>query len=352
MNFKAYLEDPKLLHEGTEANRAYYIPYFASKPTEVWDREASDRLFMLSGEWGFRYFDSVADFEESMIETCPGLVSMDVPSVWQTNGYDYHQYTNVRYPIPYDPPYVPDENPCALYVRKFELDRHEGSTYHLNFEGVDSAYFVWVNGAYVGFSTVPHSTSEFDITDKLVDGDNDLRVLVFKWSAGTYAEDQDKFRMSGIFRDVYLLERPEEYVRDFFVKTELNGKVTVELETVGSPKVEAVLTFAGETVAKAEAKDGRIELKVEEPKLWNAEQPNLYELTLLTDKEKIATRVGIRTITIENKVVKVNGKKVKFRGTNRHDSSPLNGFAVTTEEMVLDLVLMKQHNINAIRTSH
>ena len=273
MDFKAYLEDPNLLHEGTEENRAYYIPYFASKPASVKDRAASDRMTMLSGTWDFRFFDSVADFEESMIEDCPDLIPMPVPSVWQMHGYDYHQYTNVRYPIPYDPPYVPDENPCALYVRKFTMDKAAGKTYHLNFEGVDSAYFVWVNGAYVGFSTVPHSTSEFDVTEKLVDGDNDIRVLVFKWSAGTYAEDQDKFRMSGIFRDVYLLARPEEYVRDFFVKTQLDGTVTVALETVGAPKVSAVLTFAGETVARAEAADGKITLKVAEPKLWNAEEP-------------------------------------------------------------------------------
>jgi len=352
MDFMKYLQDPNLLHEGTEENRAYYIPYFAAKPASVKERAASDRVTLLSGTWGFRYFDSVADFEESMLQACPDLVPMQVPSVWQQSGYDYHQYTNVRYPIPYDPPYIPDENPCGLYVRKFVLDKHAGMTYHLNFEGVDSAYFVWVNGAYVGYSTVPHSTSEFDVTEKLVDGDNDIRVLVFKWSAGTYAEDQDKFRMSGIFRDVLLFERPEEYVRDFFVKTQLDGTVTVELDTVGAPKVAAVLTFAGETVAKADAEGGKITLKVTEPKLWNAEQPNLYELTLLTDKEKISTKVGIRTVAIDKKVVKVNGVAVKFRGTNRHDSSPVNGFAVTYEEMLRDLTLMKQHNINAIRTSH
>ena len=236
MDFKAYLENPNLLHEGTEENRAYYVPYFASKPCKVWDRSGSDRVTLLNGTWGFRYFDSVADFEESMIEACPELVPTKVPSVWQTNGYDCHQYTNVRYPIPYDPPYIPDDNPCALYVRKFSMDKVPGYSYHLNFEGVDSAYFVWVNGAYAGYSTVPHSTSEFDVTDKLVDGDNDIRVLVFKWSAGTYAEDQDKFRMSGIFRDVYLLARPEEYVRDFFVKTCLCGKVTVDWRPLAHPR--------------------------------------------------------------------------------------------------------------------
>ncbi len=352
MDFKAYLEDPNLLHEGTEENRAYYIPYFAKKPCCVKCREQSDRMTMLSGTWGFRYFNSVAEFEESMIEACEGLVPMQVPSVWQTNGYDVHQYTNVRYPIPYDPPFVPDVNPCALYVRKFQLDKNAKHSYHLNFEGVDSAYFVWVNGAYVGFSTVPHSTSEFDVTDKLVDGDNDIRVLVFKWSVGTYAEDQDKFRMSGIFRDVYLLERPEEYVRDFTVVTELCGKVSVKLETVGAPKVSYTLTYKGETVARGEAQDNKIEIQVENPVLWTAETPELYELILATDEERIANKVGIRTVCIDNKVVKVNNVAIKFRGTNRHDSSPVNGFAVTYEEILRDLTLMKQHNINAIRTSH
>lgn len=355
MDFKAYLENPVLLHEGVEANRAYYIPYFAHKPEDVKHRMDSDRVTLLSGEWGFRYFKDAEEYEACMQEEYVELEDMEVPSVWQTHGYDKHQYTNVRYPIPYDPPFVPDENPCALYSRDVEMHLQAGFSYHLNFEGVDSAYFVWVNGKFVGFSGVPHSTSEFDVTEQLIDGINNFEVLVFKWSSGTYAEDQDKFRMSGIFRDVYLLARPENYVRDFTVVTKVSGSdavVEVALEMAGKADVNYVLTYDGETVSNGSARDDRIVIEIADAHLWNAETPELYELILMTDQEKIATRVGLRSICVENKVVKLNGTPIKFRGVNRHDSSPINGFAVTYEEMLRDLILMKQHNINAIRTSH
>ena len=354
MDYKAYLENPDLLHEGVEENRACYIPYFAHKPADVRHRLDSDRVTVLSGEWDFCWFENAAAFEASR----QGEVEMErvtVPSVWQTYGHDTHQYTNVRYPIPYDPPFVPDDNPCAMYQRDFTLRKREGCTYHLNFEGVDSAYFVWINGAYVGFSGVPHSTSEFDVTEQLLDGDNGIDVLVFKWSCGTYAEDQDKLRMSGIFRDVYLLERPENHVRDFTVVTDVAGsdaRIRVSLDMTGKTDVRYVLTYEGTTVASGVAENDAIAIDVHDAHLWNAETPNLYELTLLTDQEKISTRVGLRTVAIENKVVKLNGAKIKFRGANRHDSSPVNGFAVTFDEMLRDLTLMKQHNINAVRTSH
>ncbi len=355
MDFKAYLENPQLLHEGTEPNRSYVIPYFAHRPESIQTRLDSDRVTPLSGEWDFHFYESIQGLEENALLEETEFVTMPVPSVWQTHGYDAHQYTNVRYPIPYDPPFVPDKNPCALYVKRLNLHKVSGMVYHLNFEGVDSAFFVWVNGAYAGFSGVPHSTSEFDITGHLLENGNEIRVLVVKWSSGTYAEDQDKFRMSGIFRDVYLLERPRTRVRDFTVRTKLAGgkaHIEVDLDTTAPVNVEYTLKDGGSVVASGKAVENKIGFVLDAPKLWNAETPNLYDLTLETEMEKLSTAVGVREVSIENRVVKLNGKPIKFRGANRHDSSPVNGFAVTYDEMLRDLSLMKQHNINAVRTSH
>ena len=355
MDFKAYLENPQLLHEGTEPNRSYVIPYFAHRPESIQTRLDSDRVTPLSGDWDFHFYESIQGLEENALLEETEFVTMPVPSVWQTHGYDAHQYTNVRYPIPYDPPFVPDKNPCALYVKRLNLHKVSGMVYHLNFEGVDSAFFVWVNGAYAGFSGVPHSTSEFDITGHLLENGNEIRVLVVKWSSGTYAEDQDKFRMSGIFRDVYLLERPRARVRDFTVRTKLAGgkaHIEVDLDTTAPVNVEYTLKDGGSVVASGKAVENKIGFVLDAPKLWNAETPNLYDLTLETEMEKLSTAVGVREVTIENRVVKLNGKPIKFRGANRHDSSPVNGFAVTYDEMLRDLSLMKQHNINAVRTSH
>ena len=355
MDFKAYLENPQLLHEGTEPNRSYVIPYFAHRPESIQTRLDSDRVTPLSGDWDFHFYESIQGLEENALLEETEFVTMPVPSVWQTHGYDAHQYTNVRYPIPYDPPFVPDKNPCALYVKRLNLHKVSGMVYHLNFEGVDSAFFVWVNGAYAGFSGVPHSTSEFDITGHLLENGNEIRVLVVKWSSGTYAEDQDKFRMSGIFRDVYLLERPRARVRDFTVRTKLAGgkaHIEVDLDTTAPVNVEYTLKDGGSVVASGKAVENKIGFVLDAPKLWNAETPNLYDLTLETEMEKLSTAVGVREVSIENRVVKLNGKPIKFRGANRHDSSPVNGFAVTYDEMLRDLSLMKQHNINAVRTSH
>ena len=355
MDFKAYLENPQLLHEGTEPNRSYVIPYFAHRPESIQTRLDSDRVTPLSGEWDFHFYESIQGLEENALLEETEFVTMPVPSVWQTHGYDAHQYTNVRYPIPYDPPFVPDKNPCALYVKRLNLHKVSGMVYHLNFEGVDSAFFVWVNGAYAGFSGVPHSTSEFDITGHLLENGNEIRVLVVKWSSGTYAEDQDKFRMSGIFRDVYLLERPRARVRDFTVRTKLAGgkaHIEVDLDTTAPVNVEYTLKDGGSVIASGKAVENKIGFVLDAPKLWNAETPNLYDLTLETEMEKLSTAVGVREVSIENRVVKLNGKPIKFRGANRHDSSPVNGFAVTYDEMLRDLSLMKQHNINAVRTSH
>ena len=227
MRLPNYFQDPESLHIGTEELRAYYVPCKNSE--EAWDADmlTTSRAINLNGaDWKFKFYESYHDVPETCVEkdACTkGYDTIPVPSCWQILGYDHCQYTNVRYPIPFDPPYVPDENPAGVYVKEFALTEEEAAQkIFLNFDGVDSCYYVWVNGEFVGYSQVSHSGSEFDITEKIHVGNNRLTVIVLKWCDGTYLEDQDKLRFSGIFRDVYLLVRPENRIRDYFLHTNVN----------------------------------------------------------------------------------------------------------------------------------
>ena len=356
-----FYEDLNVMHDKTMPARAYYIPASVRMDDLVEHRENSDRFQMLSGEWKFQYYNSIYDVKESFYEKGYDVSEFDhvtVPGVWQMDGYDTHQYTNIRYPFPFDPPYVPQDIPCGAYVHNFEYNREKkASKAFLNFEGVDSCFYVWVNGAYAGYSQVSHATSEFDVTDLLNEGENTLAVLVLKWCDGSYLEDQDKFRMSGIFRDVYLLKRPEKTIRDYHITTDVEkDRVTVKLDMYFSEPVETKVTIEdkyGAVVARGEAaEDGVLELTVLNPVLWNAENPYLYQIILTMPDEVIVDRIGFRTIEIRDKVVYFNGEKIKFRGVNRHDSDPETGFVIDVRQMKKDLMLMKQHNFNAIRSSH
>ena len=356
-----FYEDLNVMHDKTMPARAYYIPTSVRMDDLVEHRESSDRFQMLSGEWKFQYYNSIYDVKESFYEKgydVSGFDHVTVPGVWQMDGYDTHQYTNIRYPFPFDPPYVPQDIPCGAYVHNFEYNREKkASKAFLNFEGVDSCFYVWVNGAYAGYSQVSHATSEFDVTDLLNEGENTLAVLVLKWCDGSYLEDQDKFRMSGIFRDVYLLKRPEKTIRDYHITTDVEkDRVTVKLDMYFSEPVETKVTIEdkyGAVVARGEAaEDGVLELTVLNPVLWNAENPYLYQIILTMPDEVIVDRIGFRTIEIRDKVVYFNGEKIKFRGVNRHDSDPETGFVIDVRQIKKDLMLMKQHNFNAIRSSH
>lgn len=358
-----YFEHMDTLHVGTLPPRAYFIPYMTARDAVSGRRDRSNRFVSLNGQWQFRYFDSVHGMDVPFFKPpypAEGFASLPVPSVWQMHGYDHHQYTNIQYPFPYDPPYVPIDNPCGAYLRPFKLARKqtEGRV-HLCFEGVDAAYYVWVNGHFVGYSQVSHSPDEFDITDHVKTGDNMLAVLVLKWCDGSYLEDQDKFRMSGIFRDVYLLLREEEHIADAVITTPLtDGGKQAAIDVAcrfnaGHPAVSAQLfDREGHKVAATSCEDGHLHIDVPEPVLWNAEQPYLYTLLLQCGREILPFRVGLRDIRVQNGVVLLNGQKLRLRGVNRHDSDPVNGYAVTQGQMRADLLLMKQHNINAIRTSH
>lgn len=342
MELIKYHEDLKTLHKGTEKPRAYCELY---SDIENAKKGNEDRKQSLNGEWAFMYCKCIDDVPDSFINgDTAGFGKIPVPSCWQTQGYDCHQYTNTRYPFPFNPPYVPYENPCGAYITEFEA--RAGGKKYLNFEGVDSCFYVWLNGEFAGYSQVSHSTSEFDITDKLKDGANTLCVLVMKWCDGSYLEDQDKFRMSGIFREVYILTRPENHIIDYKIETDISGKIRADIE--GSAQVRLELYDGEKKIYSGTER----EITIDKPVLWNAEQPYLYTLYLITENEVIRERIGIREIKIEDGILLFNNKPIKMKGVNRHDSDPVTGYAVSREQAMRDLMLMKQHNINAVRTSH
>ena len=356
---RQFHEDPQILHVGTCPIRSYYLPFADEEESHT---GVSSRVFSLNGEWAFRYFESfgqAVDPEEGLCFDEEEMGSIPVPSCWQNHGYGRHMYTNVRYPFPVDPPYVPDENPCGLYVRHFELEeKDQEARWFLNFEGVDSCFYLWVNGEFAGYSQVSHATSEFELTELLQEGDNTLAVLVLQWCDGSYLEDQDKLRMSGIFRDVYLIARPQAFLRDYFVKESFapdfsHAQVTVELMPEGKLDLTASLYAPdGTLVAACEHPKDSAVLEVPAPVLWNAEHPAQYTLVLETPDECIVQMVGLRKIEVIDGVVYLNGMNIKFRGVNRHDSDPVTGYTISREQALLDLALMKRHNVNAIRTSH
>ncbi len=389
-----YFEDPHMLHENEVSNRAYYVPASMRMDNLVFERERSDRIQMLDEGWLFRYYDSVYDLEDPFYETGfqpTGYEAVTVPGVWQQYGYDCHQYVNIRYPFPADPPYVPVENPCGVYICTFHYEKlADAPRAFLNFEGVDSCFYVWLNGQYVGYGQVSHAQHEFDVTEMILQGENELAVLVLKWCDGSYLEDQDKFRMSGIFRDVYVLKRPTQGIFDYFVHTRLgDGEAVLELEVEyldeEIPVRAALCDPDGACVGECEFFGG-MEMKIKSPRLWDSEHPSLYTLYLETGggaagieagneaagcgetgnedagsgaakdasigREIITERVGFREIYVEQSVVYVNGERVKFRGVNRHDSDPVTGPVIGVAQMERDLRLMKEHNFNAIRTSH
>ena len=351
MILKPFYQDPQTLHIGTMESRAYFIPFF---------KEQNDRCKMLSGEdWKFNFYNNHYEVpEEFTLGNTTKFDTIKVPSCWNILGYEKNQYANVQGPIPFDPPYVPDENSCGAYVKEFSLTEEEISMRsYLNFEGVDSCFYLWLNGKFVGYSQVSHSTSEFDITEFVHEGLNSMSVLVLKWCDGTYLEDQDKLRMSGIFRDVYILQRPHNFIRDYTVRTNINenkADVTVELEWYGNEEEIRVtlLSPSGSIVDKRCINETEIKFQVENPILWNAERPYLYKMIISTKNENIIQKIGLKKVEIKGSTLLLNGQNIKFKGVNRHDSNAYTGYTISKEQLIEDLKLMKAHNFNAIRTSH
>lgn len=350
-----YHENPEALHIGTLPPHRYFIPF--GKAHNPYDsRYNSEFMELLNGDWNFTYYDSIIDMPDDFVSLKSGN-TIPVPANWQLHGYDKPQYTNICYPITYDPPYVPDDTPVSVYSRSYNYTP-DGLRKILTFEGVDSCLYLYINGEFAGYSQVSHMTSEFDITDMIHEGENAITVAVLKWCDGTYLEDQDKFRLSGIFRDVYVMSRPEKRLEDYRIRTILsNDMKSAVLEFIAYPyKTDVKITLSdkeGTVIFSGNTGEGsKLEIPVDNPHLWSAETPYLYNLIIETDTEIIGEKVGFRNIYVENGVVKINGKAIKFRGVNRHDSYPDTGYYASVKQMEKDLVLMKKHNINAIRTSH
>ena len=329
-----------------EPLRSYYVPFSASD-AKSYDRENSSRFTTLNGIWRITAYDSILDVPDDFYNT-DGKKEIPVPSCVQYYGYDFFQYTNTRFPFPFYPPHVPSKNPAYHYSRYFEYKKTIEKTYMV-FEGVDSCFYLYVNGKEVGYSQISHRISEFDITKYVKDGTNRLDVLVLKWNKGSYLEDQDKLRFIGIFRDVYLLTRPEKHITDYKIETSIkdtDGIVTV----INKSDIDIKVDFNNET--KQVRHNEKAIFIVKNAKLWSAETPCLYDISLFSGDEVIYNRVGIKTSEIKNGIYLFNGKPIKFYGVNRHDFHPEKGYAVSKEDMRRDVVLMKSLNINAVRTSH
>ncbi len=365
-NIKDYHKSLEHFHIGTEKPHAYFIPYESKEASQL-SRQESGFFTSLVGKWDFKYYKTVDNVPDLTCESAEFSEKLDVPKNWQmelNRGYDVPHYTNVRYPYPIDPPHVPSENPAGLYRRFFEIDRRslEKKDLMLTFEGVDSCFYLFINKKFAGYSQVSHALSEFNISDFVKDGENELLVLVLKWCDGSYLEDQDMYRLSGIFREVYLLYRNKERVEDIFVKTELSenlkkGEISVEIKTNTALSLSFELfDCEGKAILKKSERiegNGTVSLGgIDSPKLWSAEVPNLYSLIISAGEEVINIPVGLRKIEVLQNIVYINGKKVKLLGANRHDSHPTLGHAVPFEHMKRDIMIMKAHNMNTVRTSH
>ncbi len=356
------------LHVGCEAPRAYFIPYQSAAAAKTGNRAESDRFFSLCGEWSFRYFVSEYDLPDFTAAdyTSEGADTLPVPMSWQfalNRGYDKPQYTNINYPYPVDPPHVPAENPCGLYERTFTVSAEAlaNKQIYMNFEGVDSCFYLYINQKFAAYSQVSHMTSEVLLNEYLVPGTNRVQIVVFKWCDGSYLEDQDKIRSSGIIREVYLLLRDKVHIKDLYVRQEVNAAldhatVRAEVEATGNLNMTyRLLSPSGQTVCAGDAsvnESGNFTIEIDDPVLWNDEEPRLYELYLTAGSEVIRQEIGLRRYEIRGRVIYINGAKVKCKGVNRHDSHPVLGSATPMEHMLRDLYILKAHNVNMIRTSH
>lgn len=327
-------------------------------------KDSSSRI-SLNGEWKFMYLEAPELSPEGFWEGDRELDwdRIDVPSVWQLRGYDRMHYTDVWYLFPINPPYVPTENPTGIYQRTFCLSRDwiQEDTI-LKFHGVDSAFDVWVNGVYVGYSKVSRLPSEFDVSSYIKEGENDLTVRVYKWSDGTYLEDQDMWWLSGIYRDVELIREPKNAILDCCVNGNLDDSyqngifqadITLkEAKSVGNWK----LSYQGNVLLNEnfQTENGKIHLEkvLEKVNVWTAETPNLYEFTIGTADHEVIVRVGFRRIEIKDNNFYINNQIILLNGVNHHDYNPVGGRCVTREQMREDVLMMKQHNMNAVRCSH
>ena len=355
---RRYHEIPGALHIGCEEPCAYFIP-FETEEKSSGGREKSAYFTSLCGEWNFAFFENAARLDIEKDGFSSSVVCNDkitVPGNWQLcygRGYDPPNYINQDYPYPVDPPHIPDVVPCGFYRKTTDFSKKDSKKYFINFEGVSSCFYLWVNGVFAAYSQVSHATATVDITDYLRNGENTFEVLVVKHCDGSYFEDQDFFRLSGIFREVYITERDEKHVRDIdldITVAEDLSSATLKGEIKGVDSFEYKLVSPdGQT---AFAGENELGISLENPLLWNYETPFLYTLYIRSGSEYISLPVGFRRFEIKNSAVMLNGEKVKAKGINRHDSNPETGYWVTPGQMLAELYSLKRANVNTIRTSH
>ena len=400
------MQDQHITGIGNEPPRAYFLPYSSRCEALAAGRRKGSRVKFLNGDWYFSFYNSVPEAIRALKDSAKDggrtlkARKLKVPSTFQEYGYDVPQYVNVDYPFVFDPPFVPDANPTGIYTREFTLPQgFRGRRIYFRTEGVDTMFFLFVNGHFSGMGQCAHLPNEFEITDSLdFDGVNEITVMVVKTAWSSYLEDQDKYRFTGITRDVMLVARGRNYLRDVFIKTvpefgseaeaggeagargdaEVSGDADISGEAgsiSGSAKVcglagahvtvEPVFEGAaehilaevydaeGRPVAAAESNGEAFRIDIPEPKLWSAETPYTYKLLLIAGDEFIPFTVGIREVKItDDGVFTVNRRPVKIKGVNHHDTDPLRGAYMPLEAVKNDLLLMKRHNVNAIRTSH
>jgi beta-galactosidase/beta-glucuronidase len=355
-----------------EKNRAHYITYSDREKYDFEGPKTSDRCVLLNGEWDFEWFSTPLEVNKKLLEGKEFSKKINVPLNWQFAGYGAIHYTDEMYPFPIDPPYVPMTNECGVYHRTIQINNLQDEkaqwSYYLNFEGVESAFFVYVNGSNVGFNQGSRMHSEFDITSYLQEGANELVIQVLQYSSATYLEDQDQWWLGGIIRDVYLLKRPKEHITNVNFETDFNaldntGSITVTLSVTGNLNTEVELIDAsGTSLFHMECSLQNCEFtftkELNDIKGWNAEQPYLYQL-LVKDidqekqiKEIIPFQVGFRSLVIKNGILLWNNKRILMKGVNRHEFNAFTGRAVTYEQTKSELLLIKSAGMNAVRTAH
>ena len=344
-----YHENPLVQRVNALLPRNEYTPFSPGEDPFA-RKEASGRRISLNGEWLFEGFDSpesvpTAWWNASLQHRMP------VPANWELNGFGKPMYVNIRYPIPYDPPFVPHLNPTGVYRRTFQASPGGGMRWHLNLEGVDSCFYVYVNGQFLGYGQGTHNSSEYDATPLLREGENEIALMVLKYCDGTYLEDQDKWRMSGIIRDVYFLLRPARSIRRYRIQADASGLLQADWES-NTPVTMELYSPEGELIETVRSEESACTRRICNIQAWSAEKPVLYSLILKTDEEWIGEKVGFRTVEIREGVLRLNGQPIKLRGVNRHESDPVTGACISREQMLKDLTLMKANNINTIRTSH
>ena len=354
--------DFNVFEENKLAPRSYFIPFSGKSAAEKTnyknERYKSDRIIMLSGEWDFIYYDKLSKVPEIFDTENIRFDKITTPSTWQRTGYDQIAYINTRYPFPKNPPQIPSDVAVGIYRKKININKSRRNL--ITFLGVAGALAVYINGKYAGYSEGSHNTAEFDITEYIRSGENEIVAVVYKWSNGTYLECQDMFRENGIFRDAYIISQGEYYINDFLFRPakNANGTYDLKIEIDGNFSADSETEICCDGLfSTVLANNKETVIKSISPKEWTAETPNTYEVYITLKnageiQEVIRTYIGFKNIKIDGEVFLFNGKPIKMLGVNHHDTHMTKGYAMSVDDLELDVKLMKEYNCNAVRTSH